>query len=187
MQRLKIICGGTSGRCRSRYLSGGGDDSSSISGPPPTNSTAHIPMEVSPVRPAIPTASSSISRVLTAGVSGLSSGGPASPSPRLTARLPPPEASSLSPAMGELRMNPGVVVADELPIVAQASPSAFTTPQSTVTAVTTIKADRSSLPNRNNGAQCAVCYQCKRPHDFVCGIILSFVLPHFVNSETTET
>ncbi|VUZ50370.1 unnamed protein product [Hymenolepis diminuta] len=163
MQRLKIICGGTSGRCRSRYLSGGGDDSSSISGPPPTNSTAHIPMEVSPVRPAIPTASSCISRVLTAGVSGLSSGGPASPSPRLTTRLPPPETSSLSPAMGELRMNSGVAIADELSIVAQASPSAFTTPQSTVTAVTTIKADRSSLPNRNNGAQCTVCYQCGIP------------------------
>ncbi|KAM3184710.1 hypothetical protein ACTXT7_007806 [Hymenolepis weldensis] len=183
MQRLKIICGGTSGRCRSRYLSGGGDDSSSISGPPPTNSTAHIPMEVSPVRPAISTASSSISRVLTAGVSGLSSGGPASPSPRLTTRVPPSEASSLSPAMGELRMNPGVAVADELPIVAQASPSAFTTPQSTVTAVTTIKADRSSLPNRNNGAQCAVCYQSKRlrlDNNAVADTVVTRSSPYFV-------
>ncbi|VDO11457.1 unnamed protein product [Rodentolepis nana] len=166
MQRLKIICGGASERCRSRYLSGGGDDSSSISAPPPTNSPAHIPMEVSPVRPAAPVVSSSISRALSTGMSDLSSGGPACPSPRLTTRLPPPEASSLSPVMGELRMNSCVSVADGFPIVTQTSPSASATPQTTVTtapAFTTIKADRSSHSSRNYGAQCAVCYQCGSP------------------------
>nr|CDS33338.1 Microtubule-associated serine/threonine-protein kinase [Hymenolepis microstoma] len=166
MQRLKIICGGTSGRCRSRYLSGGGDDASSISAPPPTNSTAHIPMEVSPVRPAASVMPSSIYRALTTGMSDSSSGGLACPSPRLTTRLPPPEASSLSPVMGELRMNSGVSVADGFPIVTQTSPSASANSQSTVTsaaAFTTTKADRSSLPSRNCGAQCAVCYQCGNP------------------------
>ncbi|KAM7532535.1 hypothetical protein Aperf_G00000132071 [Anoplocephala perfoliata] len=148
MQRLKIICG--TGRSRARYLSGcggRGDDSSLSAAMAPPSTTAPVPMEVSPVRPAATMVP--ISRGLTTGGSALSSAGPASPSPRRATVFPLPETSSLTPAMEELRM----AAVEEPPIIAQASPSAFTVPQPAV-----VK-ERTSLPSRTSGY--AVCYQCE--------------------------